>query len=240
MSEIWKPILNYEGIYEVSDTGKIRNSRTGKVLTPRVNNKGYQRVGLYKQKIQKEFLVHRLVATAFHGLSDDDMVVNHIDENKMNNQASNLEWTTPRKNTQHSVERMRKPKKHKEVFLYSLYGELIKVFPSIRAAGEYFGKSDSAIFSTIKNQHRLATMYFLGTSDTVPQFKKREALVDHLESYRVSNLLRKDELASRLGHTLHNYRTWAINRKIPHKELKKVSQLLGMTLDEAWDLNEMG
>uniref|UniRef100_A0A6C0C628 HNH nuclease domain-containing protein n=1 Tax=viral metagenome TaxID=1070528 RepID=A0A6C0C628_9ZZZZ len=90
--------------YEISSYGKLRNIRTQKILAPATSN-GYARFQLYMQDGKpKQMLSHRLVAYFFIKRVDDDtMVVNHLDENKLNNHVSNLEWCTQLKNKIHSV-----------------------------------------------------------------------------------------------------------------------------------------
>lgn len=91
----WKPIPGYEGFYEVSDSGQVRSIyRYKKVLKPMISNTGYERVDLFKNKVRKQFSVHRLVAMAFIENKDRKPFVNHKDENKLNNNANNLEWVS--------------------------------------------------------------------------------------------------------------------------------------------------
>lgn len=100
-TEIWKPCIGYEGLYEVSDQGRVRNSR-GKVLKTQTINSGYKVLHFHKSGSRRTRLVHRLVADAFvpnpHGLPE----VNHDDTNKQNNKPGNLEWVTRRGNVLHA------------------------------------------------------------------------------------------------------------------------------------------
>lgn len=115
MEEIWKDIIiekkgtvyDYTGLYQVSNLGKVRNSRTGRILKPATNGAGYQDVGLYKDKKEKKFLIHRLVATAFIPNPDNLPVVNHRDENQLNNHVDNLEWCTQKENVNYGTSRKR-------------------------------------------------------------------------------------------------------------------------------------
>ena len=102
MKEIYKDIVSYEDLYEVSDTGLVRNKVSGKILKPLKNNRGYLHVRLYKDGIGKFKLVHRLVANAFIPNPLNLPEVNHIDENKSNNNVDNLEWCSRQYNIDYS------------------------------------------------------------------------------------------------------------------------------------------
>lgn len=107
MEEIWKDIEGYEGLYQVSNTGKVRSlnyGRTGKVkeLVPTPTRNGYLQVTLCENGEKKPFRVHRLVAQAFLPNPDNLPVINHLDEVKHNNHVSNLEWTTQKENLLYS------------------------------------------------------------------------------------------------------------------------------------------
>lgn len=114
--EIWKPIDGYEELYEVSNLGKIRSlDRTtvqcnngtltdtkykGKELKGKANDKGYVRVHVSKDGKGEYLSVHRAVATAFCEKPEGCNIVNHLDNNPSNNEATNLEWTTYKGNMQ--------------------------------------------------------------------------------------------------------------------------------------------
>lgn len=101
-SEQWKNIDGYDGLYEVSNTGHLRNSR-GRVLTAHAQNSGYMQITLYpKVGPRTKYLMHRLVATTFIPNPDGKPQVNHIDGNKQNNHVSNLEWSTVSENILHA------------------------------------------------------------------------------------------------------------------------------------------
>lgn len=89
IEETWKDVAGYEGLYEVSNTGKVR--RRGKELKPAVC-KGYKMVNLSKNGKERSYLVHRLVAIAFVPNLNGEKCVNHMDEQTLNNNATNLEW----------------------------------------------------------------------------------------------------------------------------------------------------
>lgn len=109
MQEIWKDVIGYEGLYQVSNFGNVKSCRrtiirknrshgynkypvSEKVLTPVNQGNGYYRVRLQKGVDSKFKLVHRLVAEAFIPNPDNLPCVNHKDENPSNNSMNNLEW----------------------------------------------------------------------------------------------------------------------------------------------------
>ena len=99
--EEWRSIKGYEDIYWVSSTGLVKNSR--KVLRPFINNSGYRCIDLTREGVRKKFLVHRLVAETFLENVDNLSEVNHIDEDKLNNNVVNLEWVTSSYNKRYSM-----------------------------------------------------------------------------------------------------------------------------------------
>ena len=95
--------MDYEDYYEVSNKGRVRNKNTLRILKEGINNRGYHKVELYKNKTKKTLLVHRLVALAFIKKDDNSKnQVNHIDSNKNNNTIDNLEWVNQSENIKHS------------------------------------------------------------------------------------------------------------------------------------------
>jgi hypothetical protein len=102
VSEIWRDIPGYEGLYKVSSLGRVYSTRTKRYLKPANNGHGYMFVGLHLANEIKKPYVHRLVAKAFVPNPFKKTEVNHIDGNKTNNAANNLEWLTPSENQLHS------------------------------------------------------------------------------------------------------------------------------------------
>ena len=93
--ERWKDIDGYDGAYQVSDLGRVRSRKSGEWRVMRLSKSinGYAQVGLNKNRKQKRFYVHRLVAQAFIPNCDESkIIINHIDECKQNNRFDNLEW----------------------------------------------------------------------------------------------------------------------------------------------------
>jgi hypothetical protein len=108
MREKWLPVDGYEGVYEVSNIGRVRRvcggrgSIAGRILTCKTAPNGYQHVDLSIQDKKTRFLIHRLVATAFLGKPDFNAEVNHKDGIKTNNRMENLEWVTRGQNISHA------------------------------------------------------------------------------------------------------------------------------------------
>lgn len=100
MNEEWRDIKGYEGLYQVSNLGRVKslrdknNKKRELILKPKIMRNGYLKVDLCKNGKQKTFTVHRLVATVFISNPKNFPTVNHKDENKLNNNVSNLEWCT--------------------------------------------------------------------------------------------------------------------------------------------------
>ena len=116
INEIWVDVLGYEGLYQVSNLGKIKSlprfkkSKWGTLsyingcdIKPKVSNRGYIRVGLSKDGKQTPLLAHRIVAKAFIVNTENKPHINHIDGNKLNNHISNLEWCYHRENILHAM-----------------------------------------------------------------------------------------------------------------------------------------
>ena len=113
MEEIWRDITGYEGLYQVSNLGRVKSNynKNGKtILKNRVNCGGYCTVLLSKNKKSKNFSVHRLVASLFIHNADAKLFVNHKNGIKKNNEVTNLEWVTTSENQKHAYETGLQPK----------------------------------------------------------------------------------------------------------------------------------
>ena len=102
MKEIWKDIEGYEGLYKISNMGRVYSLYRNKILSPGIDTSGYKVVNLCKNRKQKTRTVHRLVAEAFIENPNNYPIINHKDENKENNIISNLEWCTCKYNINYS------------------------------------------------------------------------------------------------------------------------------------------
>lgn len=115
VDEEWRDVFAFEGLYEVSNLGRVRSLDrlctgtkpricNGKLLRPRTQKLGYREVSLWKDARPKYINVHRLVAKAFIPNPNSLPMVNHIDGDKGNNVVINLEWVDDRMNKQHAID----------------------------------------------------------------------------------------------------------------------------------------
>jgi len=126
MEEIWKDVQGYEGLYQVSNHGRIKSlprldsmgrQKGGLVLKPKSRKDGYKRINLYYKGKMETYLVHRIVANAFIPNPYVKPQVNHIDEDKSNNKVNNLVWMTAKENINYGscIERSVKNRDQKSI-----------------------------------------------------------------------------------------------------------------------------
>lgn len=163
IKEEWKDVINYEKSYEVSNLGNVRSKSRfftnkrgykryieGRVLKHIGESNWYKSVNLSR----KTFRIHRLVAQAFIPNIENKPYINHIDGDKTNNNVKNLEWCTPKENSEHSVKTGlhkygvlfgTKHGRSKSVFQYDLNGLFIKEFDFLREASIILKVSENQI-----------------------------------------------------------------------------------------------
>lgn len=139
MNEIWKPVPEFEGRYEVSTEGRVRswvnnygNRRNEpKILNPRNDRDGYSKVALCNKGKMNNFLVHRLVAMTFIQNPLNLPCINHKDEDKTNNRIDNLEWCDRKYNNNYGSRNERISKVNsRSVLQYDRFGNLVKEWSS--------------------------------------------------------------------------------------------------------------
>ena len=175
MSEVWKPVKGYEGIYEVSDLGRVRSlprmltdSKGRRHPVPMKilrahNRKGYVGYRLCNGSAIVEFSAHRLVAMAFIPNPDNLPIVNHRDENPKNNQVSNLEWCDISYNTRYGTGVERAQANHvyhrKAVEQLTKDGQQVATSKGVKEASRATGADASVIVRVCKGRHETAGGY---------------------------------------------------------------------------------
>ena len=153
--EIWKDIEGYEGLYQVSNKGRVKSLKYGKerILRPGIDRDGYYKIMLYNDSARKTFRLHRLVAEAFIPNLDNKPEVNHKDENKKNNCVENLEWIRHIDNCNYGTRNKRLSRK---LLQYSKDGEFIKEWQSAVEVKRVLGIDHGNIARCCKGRYKSA------------------------------------------------------------------------------------
>ena len=180
--EIWKDIEGYEGMYQVSNMGRVRsvertawNGKGYRTVAERIlkagnSGLGYLVVTLCKEGENKNHLIHRLVAKAFLPNADNLPEVNHKDENKENNKAENLEWVTCSENINHGTRNKRMAEKlSKPIFGIDKVTGLIVEFPSAQEAERQLGIAHNNICACLKGKYKTAGGFYWYYADTTEE-----------------------------------------------------------------------
>ena len=177
MEETWKDIDGFVGYYQISNFGNVKslnyqNHGKEKILKPKKNNKGYLWVELRKNGIKKCLLIHRLVASNFLENKNNYEIVNHKDENPLNNSVLNLEWCTQTYNVRYSLERHQERLKRKDFKPSSNYrkhdkklckldndNNVIEIFESVSCFCRKFNKNEWSIIQCCEGKRKTAYGY---------------------------------------------------------------------------------
>ncbi|MEG1402888.1 NUMOD4 domain-containing protein [Bacteroides sp.] len=154
-NEVWKDIQGYEGLYQVSNLGRVktlpRKYGTERIRKPAIEKNGYLQLLLCKDGVRKNYFVHRIVAEAFILNPNNYPTVNHIDKNKLNNQVPNLEWMTFEQNLRYSTK--------KSVKQLDLKGNVIRIWDSIIDVEKELGYDTSPISKCCQRKPHHHTAY---------------------------------------------------------------------------------
>ena len=180
--EEWKDIPNYEGLYQISNLGRIKSlekmlkNKNGyrkseeKILIPQRRKNGYLKVELYKNGQRKTFMIHRLVGEAFVFKPENKCEINHKDGNKENCCVSNLEWITHSENMQHAVEKGLVLKggnndRAKKINQYDLQNNYIRTWECLRETERILKIHSSNISKCCKGKVKSAGGYIWRYAD---------------------------------------------------------------------------
>lgn len=151
-SERWKPITDWENLYEISDAGRVKSLRTGQVKIPDINNCGYARVILCDGSRRKRRFIHQLVAAAFCDGFFNGATVNHIDGDKQNNRFENLEWVTHSENSKHAHRIGHQPGSFKKKpYLLRFFSGEICPFECVTDCARFLGVSRTTLYNRLRD-----------------------------------------------------------------------------------------
>lgn len=167
-NEIWLPIVGYEGIYEISNFGRVKSlqrtvehhgaksglyNKAEKILSPQKHSTkgGYYEVCLWRENKSKNFKLHRLVATAFIPNPENKPEVNHKDGDKSNNCVNNLEWVTSKENITHAWNNNLVNSNHRKSPIK--WNETGVCYESVVAASKETGCDRSSIFKVLNGEY---------------------------------------------------------------------------------------
>ena len=166
--EKWRETV---GGYLISNCGNVKkpkgrdrsgHNRKEKELKPELSAWGYYRIGLFVDGVKKKYAVHRLVAKAFCPGEKEGLQVNHIDGNKQNNNASNLEWVTASENQRHAYrtglkdKKINNPLSSKKVAQYTKDNKLLKIYPSSKEVERQTGFLRSNVCAVCRRGRKTA------------------------------------------------------------------------------------
>lgn len=151
MKEIWKPIKDYEDLYEVSNTGKVRRGEHELNRYSNNRGKGYLCVALCKNGIRKRCTVHKLVAQAFLPEIKGKNQINHIDGNPSNNNLYNLERVSNRENTTHAYNTGLNSKVFK-ICVENIETGICVIYPTMRQASIALGYCPGWLYYAFKTK----------------------------------------------------------------------------------------
>lgn len=157
-NRVWKDVVGYEGLYLVSNDGKVIGTKAKKELRFAYTYNGYPRVKLYRDAKGKTVMVHRLVAQAFIENKHGKPQVNHKNGVKTDNRVENLEWVTQTENLKHACANglldtsLAWHKQEKPIYQLSLNGKIIKKWVSLSEAARTLGLQISNISHCCKGR----------------------------------------------------------------------------------------
>lgn len=180
--EVWKDVVGYEGLYQVSNFGRVRMTKDKRMKVLAENKYGYLVVKMTKDGKVRYPFVHRLVAMAFVDNKENKPCVDHIDTNKYNNNVNNLRWVTPKENVNNPLSKIHQSiaakgrkysesthlkwsiqrrgigngmygKNHTEESKIKMSRPIMQIAKNGNVVGEYYGATDASIKTGIHRQN---------------------------------------------------------------------------------------
>lgn len=167
--EIWRPVLGYAGLYEVSNFGRIKRLKRvvkqrnkvnitqhtfpERILSLSVTKFGYHRIGLTKDGVRRIYFVHRVVYEAFNGKIQENHEIDHINTNRLDNRLSNLRSVTPKENRNNPLSKQHysisntqiASRWKKKVLMFTSDNKFIKEYDSLTEAANENGFEVSGV-----------------------------------------------------------------------------------------------
>ena len=138
--------------YKITKSGKIWSECTNKFLATRIHN-GYHTIAL----VRTDYSIHKLVALTFIPNPNQYEIINHIDEDKLNNHVTNLEWTTQKDNIQKCTKDTSHPQ---EIVQLDLNGKEIAIHKSIQDAASFVNRDQSSISAVLRGRRKTSAGFF--------------------------------------------------------------------------------
>ena len=149
MTEVWRDVPGYEGLYQVSDLGRVYSVRRGRLRKLNDTGSGYVQVTLARNNYRVHPLVHRLVAEVFIPNPENKPQINHINGIKTDNRVENLEWCTMSENLWHRHNILQQPGGRSHTVVCVNTGQ---IYPSAKAAAKAYGVSRQSVIRICRKQ----------------------------------------------------------------------------------------
>lgn len=159
MAEIWKDVDGFDGVYQVSNTGMVKNTHRDKLLKLETTKLGYKRVTLQHKPLHNHVFVHQLVAKAFIPNPHHLPFINHKDENPSNNNVDNLEWCTQQYNINYGTRNAKVSAHAKPIKQLTKDHIFIAEYPSVIAASISLHLDFSTLYKCCKGKIKTAYGY---------------------------------------------------------------------------------
>ena len=208
MEEVWKDIKDFDGLYQVSNYGRVRNTKTGRITTGCVDSQGYPATSF--QMANKGYLkvnIHRLVAEYFIPNPDNLPFVNHKDEDKTNNRADNLEWCTQKYNLRYknTQKRMRENSgRKKKIEVFDKAGNKLAEYNSVNEAAEGIGVTRGFVSKVLNGRAKRCKGLIVRVKETkVASEKAKAAALEEMPTHTsvyIENRLARQRKAFAMGY----------------------------------------